>query len=84
MALMYCFPSFEPVHCSTSASNFCLLTCIQISQRQVRWSDIPISFRIFHSFVIHTVKNLSIANKAKVDVFWNSLRFSVIQQMLAV
>ena len=32
-----------------SGSNCCFLTCIQISQKQVRWSDIPISLRIFHT-----------------------------------
>jgi len=38
-------------------------------KRQVRWSGILISFRIFHSFfVIHTVKGFGIVNKAKVDV----------------
>ena len=31
-ALMYSFPSLEPVHSSMSGSNCCLLTCIQISQ----------------------------------------------------
>ena len=39
-------------------------------RRQVRWSGIPISFRIFHSFfVIHTVKGFGIVNKAEIDVF---------------
>ena len=39
-------------------------------RRQVRWSGIPISWRIFHSFfVIHTVKNFGIVNKAEVNVF---------------
>ena len=37
--------------------------------RQVRWSDIPISFRIFQFIVIHIVKGFSIVNKAEVDVF---------------
>ena len=36
-------------------------------KRQVRWSGIPISFRIFQFFVIHTVKGFGIVNKA--DVF---------------
>ena len=53
-------------------------------KRQVRWSVIPISFRIFHSFVIHTVKGFVIVIKAEIDVFWNSLAFSMIQQMLAI
>ena len=38
-------------------------------RRQVRWSGIPISFRIFQFAVIHTVKGFGIANKADVDVF---------------
>ena len=33
------------------------------------WSGIPISFRIFHSVVIHTVKGFSVVNKAELDVF---------------
>ena len=38
--------------------------------RQVRWSDIPISFKNFPQFVvIHTVKSSGIVNKAEVDVF---------------
>ena len=66
---MYSFPNFELVHFSMSGSDCCFLTCIQISQRQVRWSDIPISFRIFQFVVIHTVKGFSGVNEAKVDVF---------------
>ena len=38
-------------------------------RRQVRWSGIPISFRIFQFVVIHTVKGFGIVNKAEVDVF---------------
>ena len=38
-------------------------------KRQVRWSSIPISFRIFQFVVIHTAKGFGIVNKAKVDVF---------------
>ena len=38
-------------------------------RRQVRWSGIPISWRIFHFVVIHTVKDFGIVNKAEVDVF---------------
>ena len=37
--------------------------------RQVRCSDIPISFRIFQFTVIHTVKGFGIVNKAEIDVF---------------
>ena len=33
--------------------------------------------------VIHIVNGLGVTNKEEVDVFWNSLVFSMIQQMLA-
>ena len=37
---------------------------------QVRWSGIPISLRIFHSFfVIHTIKGFGVVHKAEVDIF---------------
>ena len=65
---MYSFPDLEPVHCSISSSYRCFLTCIQIFRRQVRWSGIPISWRIFQFVVIHTVKGFGIVNKAD-DVF---------------
>ena len=35
-------------------------------------------------FVIHSVKGFSLVSEAEVDVFWNSLAFSMIQQMLAI
>ena len=45
-------------------------TAYRFLKRQVRWSGIPISFRIFHSFfVIHTVKGFAIVNKAEIYVF---------------
>ena len=44
-----------------------------ILKRQVRWSGIPISFRIFQFVVIHTVKGFSVVNEA--DVFLELLCF---------
>ena len=38
-------------------------------RRQVRWSGIPISLRIFHSLLWSTVKGFRIVNEAEVDVF---------------
>ena len=35
----------------------------------LRWSGIPISLRIFQFFVIQTVKDFGIVNKAEVDIF---------------
>ena len=38
-------------------------------KRQVRWSGISISFRIFQFIVVHTVKGFGVVNKAEIDVF---------------
>ena len=38
-------------------------------RRQIRWSDIPISWRIFHSLLWFRVKGFSIVNEAEVDIF---------------
>jgi len=38
-------------------------------RRQVRWSVILISLRIFQFVVMHTVKGFAIVNEAKVDAF---------------
>ena len=68
-----------------SSCNCCFLTCIQVSQEagQVVWySHFLKNFPWF--VVIHTVKGFGIVNKAEVDIFWNSLAFSMIQQMLAI
>ena len=58
-----------------SSSNYCFLTCIQVSQEagQVVWYS-----HLFQNFaqflVIHTVKGFCIVNKTEIDVlFWNSL-----------
>ena len=37
--------------------------------RQVTWSRILISWRIFQFLVIHTVKGFGVVNKAEIDVF---------------
>ena len=83
---MYSFPNFEPVCCYMSASNSFFLTCIQISQeagKVVSYSHLLKNFPQF--IVIHTVKGFGIVKKVEIDVFfWNSLAFSMIQQMLAI
>ena len=82
---MYSFSYSELVCCPMSSSNCCFLTCIQVSQEsgQVVWYS-----HLFQNFpqfiVIHTVKVFSIVNEAKVDVFWKSLAFSMIQQMRVI
>ena len=63
---------------STTSSNYCFLTCIQVSQEagQVVWYSH--FFQNFPQFIlIHTVKGFGIVNKAEVDVF--SLAFLMIQ-----
>ena len=44
-------------------------------RRQVRWSSIPVSWRIFQFVVINTVKGFSVVNEAEVDVFLEFLCF---------
>ena len=65
---MYSFPNSELVHCSMFGSNYCFLTCIQLSQEsgKVVWyshllKNLPV--------VVHTVTCFSIVNEAEVDVF---------------
>ena len=63
----------------------CFLTCIQISQEagQVIWH--PISFRIFHSLLWSTQSKVLVYSiRQKQMFFWNSLAFSMTQQMLAI
>ena len=82
---MYSFPYLEPIHYSMTSFNYCFLTYIQISQEagQVIWySHLLKNFPQF--VVIHTVKGFDVVNKAEVDFFWNSLPFSMIQQMSAI
>ena len=50
-----------------SSSNYCFLTCIQISQEVVRYSYLLKNFP--HFVVIYIVKGFSIVNEEEVDVF---------------
>ena len=52
----------------------------QLNQRYL--TDLLKNFPQF--IVIHMVKGFSVVNKAKIDVFWNSLAFSMIQWMMAI
>ena len=67
---MYSFPNLEPDSHSMFSSNYCFLTCIQISQQacQVFWYS-----HLFQNFpqfvVIHIVKGFGIINKADINVF---------------
>ena len=83
---MYSFPNFKPAHCPKSSSNCCFFTYIRFLRRQVRWSGIPISWRIFHNLLWSTW------SKPLVYSQWSRSRcfsviplfFSMIQQMLAI
>ena len=82
---MYFFFYLEPICCSMSNSNYWFLICIQVSQEagQVVWySHLLKNFPQF--IVISTVKGFGIVNKAEIDIFLNSLAFSMIQWMLAI
>ena len=53
-----------------SSSNYCFLTCIQVSQeagQAVWYSHLLQNFQQF--IMIHTVKGLGIVNKAEIDIF---------------
>ena len=49
---------WKPVCCSMSSSNCCLWPAYRFLRLQVRWSGIPISFKIFHSLLWSTSQGL--------------------------
>ena len=80
---MYSFPNFEPAHCSMSNSKCCFLTCIQFLGRQVRWSDIPTSLRIFQRDIFQIIslrKFQIIFQKKKFVVIYTVKGFSVVNE----
>ena len=66
---MYSFPDLEPVCFSMTHSNCCFWPAYRFLKMQVRWSGIPISFRIFHSLLWSTQSRLWHSHKAEVDAF---------------
>ena len=63
------FPNLEPVHFSMSGSNWCFLTCIQVSQEAGKVVWYCHLFKNFPQFfVTHTVKGFHV-NEAEVDFF---------------
>ena len=73
-SLSYSFPSFEPVVPCLIVTVASWLT-YRFLRRQVRWSGIPISLRIFPFVGIHTVKGISLVNEAELNVFLELLCF---------
>ena len=70
----------QPRHTPFPIWNQYIVPCLILSaaswsayrflRRQVRWSGIPISLKIFQNFfVIHKVKGFGVANKTEVDFF---------------
>ena len=67
---MYSFPSFEPVCCSMSSSNYCFLIYIQVSQETGKVVCYAHFFKNCPQFVVtHTVKGFNVVNEAEIDVF---------------
>ena len=63
---MYSFPNLEPVYCSMSSSNYCFLTCIQISQEAGKVVWYSHLFKNFPQFVvIHIVIGFGVVNQQK-------------------
>ena len=67
---MHSIPNLEPLCCSMSSSNYCLLSCIQISQEAdwVLWYSYLLK-NFPQIAAIHTVKCFGIVNKADIYVF---------------
>ena len=61
---------FETSLCSMFSSDCCFLTCIQVSQEEVKVIWYSLLFKNFPRFiVIHRVKDFSIVSDAEADVF---------------
>ena len=53
-----------------TSSNYCFLTCIQVSQKTGKVVWYSHFFKTFPQFLmIHTVKGFNIVNKAELDIF---------------
>ena len=66
---MYSFPNSETFFVLYPVPTVASYLAYRFLRRQVRWSGIPISWRIFQFVVIHTVKGFGIVNDTEVDVF---------------
>ena len=55
--------------CCSMSSSVSSWIAYRFPKRQVRWSGILISWRIFQFVVIHTVKGFSVINEAEVYIF---------------
>ena len=62
------FPVWNQSVISCSVLTVASWLAYRFLRRQLRWSGIPISLRIFQFVVIHTVKGFRVVNKAEVGV----------------
>ena len=77
--------NIQPWHTPFTIWNHSVVSCLVLTvascpayrfiRRELRWSDIPISLRIFQFVVIYKVKVFGGINKGEVDIFWNFLLF---------
>ena len=63
------FPIWNQSAVPCQVLTFASWPAYRFLKRQIRWTGMPISFRIFQFIVIHTVKGFGIVNKAEIDVF---------------
>ena len=66
---MYSFPYLEPSVVPCPVLAVASWPAYRFLKRQVRWSGIPIFWRIFHSLLWSTQSGFGIVNKAEIDVF---------------
>ena len=78
------FSQFWTNALSMSGSNYCFLTCIQVFQETGKVICDSHLFMNFPQFVVIHTLGFSLVNEVEVVAFWNSLAFSIIQQMLAI
>ena len=68
MASMYSFTYLEQSAVPCPVLTVASWPAYRFLRRQVRWSGIPTSFRIFQFIVIHTGKGFGKVKKAEIDV----------------
>jgi len=80
------FPVLNQFICPCLLLTIASWPACRFLRRQVRWSDFPLSLRIFQFVVIHPVKSFSKVSEAGVVCFFffNSFAFSVIQHILTI
>ena len=73
---MYSFPCLEPVSCSMSGSNCCILTCIQISQEAVKVVYYWVYSLFFLNWNPYIFITLSSPVHTMSKILWNKNNFT--------